>query len=405
MVAYATAPLPVDPYSRFMVDLYDEKQEIGVPTAFGAFFGRPETGGKTLYSPDASVVEIDIIRGNERIAALIPRGAISRPLGPTQKNLNVQKFSSFSRRFPLAEEEMDISADQLEFRTAGEQPYQGRTRLDRMRSLAVSGHQEMFRRLARLFEYLASLSVLTGKMPAILGGGSDNEYDFRRKSTHTFAAPAVWDAGSPDIIGDFETACGLIRADGHVMCDGALLGAGSMDALVKDSVVQGLADNRRYELIEISDTNPVPPKFDRFIAGGLIPRGRLRTPSGYNVWLFTYLDVYTDAAGDPQFYMPTDEVLFFSSMARCDRYFGPPDILPMIPAREQIYAELFGFSLQAPPMPPKVADGTRIINPAMFYCDAYWAQDWKSVTLRTQAAPIFAPTMTDAFVTITDTLT
>jgi len=406
MVSYATTPLAVDPYSRMMVDLYDEKNEIGVPTAFQAFFGRPETGGKTLYSPNSSVVEIDIIRGNERIAALIPRGTISRPLGNTQKNLNVTKFSSFSRRFPLAEEELDISADQLEFRVAGEAPYGEKDRLARMRSLASSGHMEMFRRLVRLFEVLSSLSVLTGIMPAILGETSgDLVYDFRRNSTHIFPAPVYWDGTTPNIAGQLDGGCDLIRQDAHMMPDGLLLGSQMMDAFIKDTEVQGVADNRRFELIEVSTNNPVPRKFDRFVAGGMIPRGRFRTPAGYELWLFTYLDVYTDDNGDPVKYMPDDQALIFSSSARCDRYFGPPEVLPMISLREQLYQQLFGMSLSTPPMPPKIADAGRAVNPGMFYCDAYVDQAWKTVTLRTQAAPIFATTATDAFVTITNGIT
>lgn len=405
MVSYATAPLAVDPYSRYMVDLYDEKNEIGVPSGFGAFFGRPETGGKTLFSPNASVVEIDIQRGNERIAALVPRGTISRPLGPTQKNLNLQKFTSFSRRFPLVEEEADISADQLEFRTAGENPYANQERIDRMRVLARQGHMEMFRRIGRLNEYLSSLSVLTGEQPAILGTTDDDlKYDFRRKSTHTFAAPTAWDA-SANIADDVDTGCNLIRRDAHMMPDGMLLGTKAMDAFIKDDEIRNVADNRRFELIEVSTNNPVPDKFSPFIAGGFIPRGRFRTPAGYELWLFTYLDVYTNDAGNPALYMPEDQALIFSSMARCDRYFGPPEVLPMIPMREQLYSQLFGFSAAAPPMPPKVADPGRTMNPAMFYCDAYVDNAWKTVTLRTQTAPIFATTATDAFVTITGLIT
>jgi hypothetical protein len=43
-----------------------------------------------------------------------------------------------------------------------------------------------------------------------------------------------------------------------------------------------------------------------------------------------------------------------------------------------------------------------IVNPAMFYNDAYQAEDGKKIAVRTQTAPIFATTQTDAFVTLTD---
>ncbi|MHA1286835.1 MAG: hypothetical protein ACTSPB_05465, partial [Candidatus Thorarchaeota archaeon] len=177
-------PLATDFYSRFMVDRYNENDHIGVPSGFQSMFGRAEVGGRTLFSPDASMVEIDIMRGNEKISALIPRGMISRPLGGIQKNTATELYTTFSRRFPLAEEEGDISADQLEFRSAGENPYANRSRLDRMRDLARQHHLEHMRRMLRMFEVLSAQAILTGYMDAIIGAVANDKpeyYDFVRK--------------------------------------------------------------------------------------------------------------------------------------------------------------------------------------------------------------------------------
>lgn len=88
----------VDIFSRFMAREFDEKSVIAVPTAFQSLFGGP--GSETVFSPDANDVDIDIIRGNERISALIPRGSVSRSLGSNQKNMNVEKYTTFSRKYP-----------------------------------------------------------------------------------------------------------------------------------------------------------------------------------------------------------------------------------------------------------------------------------------------------------------
>lgn len=402
MVSYATSPTPIDAYSRLNVELFNEKKFIGVPTAFQAFFGRPETGARSLWSPDASVVDIDIIRGNEKIAALIPRGNISRDLGGKQKNLNVQKRSSFSRRFPLAEEEGDISADQLEFRVAGENPFENRSRLLRMRGLAADLNEEAIKKIVRMDEYLCTQSVLEGKQPSIIGEtAADTMYDFMRKSTHITALTTPWN-GAADIMADIDAACVLGRVDGHVNLDMMVCGGDAMQAFIENDGVKELADNRRIDLIMVSDKNPVPSKFNRFIEAGFTARGRLRTAKGFELWIFTYTDVYTDDAGDPQNYMPTDQVLFAYSGARCDRYFGPPEVLPMTPSRRALYNELFGINMDAPPMPANIKDAGNAILPAAFYFDAYTAPDWKSVTCRVQHAPIFATTMTDCFVTYKD---
>jgi hypothetical protein len=395
---YSTTPNPVDPFSRYMAELFDEKQIIGVPTAFQQFFGNPANGSQTLFSPNANAVDIDIIRGNEKVAALIHRGQNSRDLGTIQKNVNVEKFTNFSRKYPLAEEEGDITGDQITFRSAGESPYQKRTRLDRMRNLAQKIHLENARRIVRLFETLCVDSILNGQQVALSGTtDSDLIYDFRRNSSLTVTPTNTWNSGSQNIMGDIDGMCDNLRALGHVSADMMIQGGQAMDAFIKDTDIQSLADNRRFELIQVSTNNPVPDKFRRFIDGGLTARGRLRTAKGHELWMFTYNDLYTNTAGTAVKYMPEDEALICYSGARADRYFGPPERIPTTAAEMAEFQDLFGFSMISPPMPPNVKGMGSAVNPAMFYTDAYIANDRKKVTVRTQAAPIFATTQTDAF--------
>jgi len=397
---FGTSPLAVDTYARFFANAFDERQVIAVSTVAQAFFGRPENGSRTVFNPDSAVVDIDILRGNERLAAMVPRGLNGRSLGTGQKNVIQEKFSNINRVYPLIEEEGDIGADQLLFRLVGENPYSTQTRLDRMRRLALNYHQEQIRRIVRLFEYLAYQSLLTGKMPAIFGTTDANLlYDFLRPGTHIVTAPAKWDNAASTPLVDFDNAAALIRADGKAKADVALIGQDAMTALINHADIIALADNRRFELIQVG-RNPVPANMQRFVDAGATPRGRLQTPAGNEFWLFTDLNVYTAAGGTATPYMPVDQALFAASSARCDRYFGPPEMLPEIPMKTQLYQQLFGFAPGLAPMPPMVADASRAINPAMFYFDAYLPEGWKRVTTRTQAAPIFATTQTDAFYTL-----
>ena len=402
-MSYSATPLVTDPYSRTMVGMYNEQEIIENATGFLAWFSGG--AGKTLFADSASIVEIDIKRGNKKLAALIPRGNISRSLGPNQKNTSAEKFTTFSRRFPLSEEEGTISADQLEFRKSGENPYEAASRIARMRALGSEHHMEHINRHVRLFEFLASESVLNGTMPSIIGTADTNLiYDFKRKSTHTVTVGTAWD-NSGDPLGDIDGGCDLIRIDAFLTPDMILFGTESFDAFIKDSTTQTFADNRRFELIEVSTNNPVPAIYDKWVASGYTPRGRLRTPAGYNLWMFTYLSHYEDSAAANQEYMPVNKALIGSSRARCDRYFGPPEVLPMIPERESFYRSLFGFSPDSLPSAPSIKNQSAIINPAMFYNDAYADSNWKTVTLRTQAAPIYAPISTDAFVLLEGLIT
>ena len=396
----------VDTFSRVMMELFDESEVIAVPTGFLSFFGNPAFGGKTLFSANSTVVDIDIIRANEKTAALIPRGTISRPLGPNQQNMAGDNYTSFARTFPLSEEEADINANQLEKRVAGENPYATTSRLDRMRMLAVQYHHENIRRHVRLFERLAAQSILTGKQDAILGTANpDEQYDFRRAAGNLITVGTGWNQVGADILGDIDDACVQGRVQGHVKLDFMGIGGEAMDSLIRDLTVQTVADNRRFELIEVSTNNPVPPRFARFVEGGWTPRGRLRTPKGFELWLFTYIDVYTDNAGDPVNYLPEDQAILAYCGARCDRYFGPPEMLPNIPQKSQFMQEMFGFTPESAPMPMNVKSPSGVVIPEMFYCDAYVTDNWKKVSIRTQSAPILPTTQTDAFVTLKGLIT
>ncbi len=399
------APQANDNYSRFMVEAFDDRELISVPTAFQAFFGRPESNGQTVFSPDALSVVIDIIRGNRTIAPLIQRGSVGRII-KGQKNTQEGKYSNFNRVFPLIEEEGDISAAQLLLRLAGELPFQSQSKLDRMRVYALKIHTEHIRRIARTFELLASLSIRTGKMPAVIGTtNSALEYDFRRNAAHTVTPVAKWDQAGTDIFADIDAGCDKVYKNGKVKPDMFLIGGGAMDGILKNTDFKEKSDNRRFELILVSDKNPVPAKFQRFVDAGFTARGRLLTPKGYELWMFSYIGIYTDLDGNEQDYLPQDEAILASSMARCDRFFGPSEVLPSVSAQNAWYQEMFGFSPLAAPMPLNIEDVSRAIVPAMFYNDAYQSKDNKTVSIRTQAAPIFATTMTDGFLTFEDVLT
>jgi len=400
------SPVAVDSFSRFMVEMFDEKDIISVPTAFQAFFGNPASGGQTVFSNNSLDIDIDIIRGNEKTSALIPRGMVSRPLGSLQKNLNVEKYSSFSRKYPLAEEEGDINANQILQRVAGEGPYEAKDRQSRMRILALKIHMESIRRIVRMNERLAAQSVLDGVQDAIIGTtNTDLQYDFKRNSANTITVANTWNSGSQTILADIDAACVIARANGKTNPNFLGIGTSAMAALIADTDVKANADNRRFELLEVTTGNPVPPEYNRFVEAGWIPRGRLRTPKGFVLWMFTMTDVYETDAGVSTPYMPVDKAIITSVKARADRYFGPPENLPMISQRIALYQDMFGFNPEAAPMPANIKSPGGIIMPAMFHSDAYVAPDWKKITVRTQHAPIFATTQTDSFVTLDGLIT
>ncbi len=412
MATWQQTPLAADPYSRLMAQAFDERTFIGCPTAFQSWFGRPGFGS-TKFSPVASVVDIDIIRGSQRVAALVPRGMISKPLGPSQLNTSATRYTAFSRRFPLALEEGSISADQLEFRGAGENPYLAPDHLTRLRGLALEQHQEQVRRMVRLFERLAAQAILTGFQDAILGTANpDFQFDFRRAATHSWATAGSggsWANAASNIMLDIELGCGLIRQDAHVNPDFMLLGATAMAGMLANTALLATSNNFRFNFVNMGSVglgslagpNSVPAKFQRLIDGGLIFRGTLETPQGFVLSVFTYMDTY-DTNAIPAVvtpYMPLVDALIGSSDAICDRYFGPPERLPLTPNELAEMRYLTGIDPSAGMMPPKIAGAGDVVNSNMFYFDFY-KSGRKELIVETQAAPIFSPTMTDAWVTL-----
>lgn len=390
-----------DNFSKLWALAFDEREVVAVSTGFQAFFGSNVNGGQTIISDNQLQVDIDIIRANERLAATITRGSDSSRDKRTE-NSSGEQYSSFGRVFPLIEEESTITSSQILQRVHGESPYEAKSRHERMRKLGKGNIDEHHRKIIRTFEVLAAQSILTGKQDSILGtGNTDLIYDFKRSAGNTISVGLNWDQVGSNPIGDMDSLCKQIRISSKTNPDMAIFSDDGMDLFLSNDLVKEKADNRRFNLVMIDDDSKAPERFKRFMDGGMNLRGKIRTPAGFTLWLFTYTDRYDDAAGVSKKYMPDGKVLIASAMARCDRYFGPADALPNSEQRLQIASQLFGIeNAEALPM-PKIKNGA-LLDPRMFHHDVYWHANNKGVVNRTQAAPIFATTHTDAFGVLED---
>lgn len=398
----------VNEYTRLMVEAFDETKKVIAPTAFqGSFYGIAENGAQVVFSDNSKSIEIDITRADgNRMARLVNRGTSSDDTTRTD-SITAEQFTNIARIWPLIESTANINSSELLDRVAGETPYVQQSREDRLTRKAMKVHVKAINEQIRLHEFLAREAILTGEHPMILGtSNADLIYDFYRKATHTFAAPAKWDLVGTDIIGDLDTSIDLIQQDSYNYgAVGALIGASGWEGLRKNTQVKAEADIRRFHLVELNGPVTAPTEFNRFLDNGFVLAGWVKTYKNRTVWLFTYDLTYTDDFTTPGTdtetnWMPLDKALVFSPKARCDKYFGPPDRLPIRAAEQAWYQDTFGFNMTSPPMPPNIVN-PGVIDARAFYCDAYEGADRKAVTLRTQSAPIFPPTETDAFVTIT----
>lgn len=400
MLSYPTPNL-LDTYTRLQAGAFDEHEFIGLSTVFLTFFGQTPTS-ETIYSPDASAIEIQLRRvDGEKRAKLRKRGTYADSVGSTQKQTDVQKFTADVKVYPLIEEEGDIHAQQLDERHFREPHYQPWTKTRRAQVRAAEIHKQHVLRIARTQEWLASQSILTGQQPIIEGASvTDDYYDFYRNSNMTVTLGTAW-TGATDPIVDYDDAWVAMRQIGRATVTsnvtglGSILGADSFEAFITNSVIENIADNQRLMRVEDNPGMRPPDVYQKYVDAGLTYQFKLTTYQGHVFHMFTYPDYYQLDAGTWTPWMPTDEVLVFNPLTRADRYFGPNERLPMDPAQRQLYQFWMGMDPMTVKPPANIKSWTSNFDPRMFHFDLQKKD--RSLLIRTQCAPIYAPVHTDAY--------
>ena len=93
-----TTPNAVQNYTRLMAPVFSDLDMIPVFTFFQHLFSGPMS--QTIIEPDSEVIDIDIQRGNKKLAVYIPRGSDAINLGPDLDRALVEKYTSDSKVLP-----------------------------------------------------------------------------------------------------------------------------------------------------------------------------------------------------------------------------------------------------------------------------------------------------------------
>jgi len=402
-------PQTLDVLSRYLANGFREADYLNQPSAGQRYFGRGTTNSFTHFSPNANDFDFEITRNDEKTAALVarsgegPSASLSTPMG------QLGQSTWFSRKYPWIVEEIPLTAEHLYNRVIpGEGPFEGLDPQTRLQRYATEGYRIMIQRMERAQERLAWQSLTLGKQSAnVFGTPGSLDYDWRRAAGNSITLTHGWGNAAGVPLTDLDTAAFQLRAVGHVEPHGVIMGSTAFSdfifntTLMNGATIGGYASQIFYQYVSFNMNFKPDPMWNDFISCGLRPKGKIQTPAGFELTIFTYPQGYNDpTSGTWTKYLNDAYAVMISLDARADRLFGPPDTLPMTSMDIQRMMERFGFNPMLPPLPSNKWQAGDVITPQMFYVDSYEIGNRSNVTLRVQGAPVFPTTQTDAIVTI-----
>lgn len=261
----------------------------------------------TVETFDSEHVDIDIVKGDERLAPFVsPR--------VEGKLMEEQGFSTRSYKPGYVKPKyITQAADLIKDRNAGENIYEG-SAPSRGETRLAKNLADGEKQIARREEWMAAQGLVTGKVD-VVGDGINYQIDFGMNPDHivTLAGTDLWsDATNSDPLGDIADWSVLIADNGNANANIMVGGKDAITALFNNASVRSALDVRRINIGEISPA---------LLAPGVSYFGTL-IANGVNVDVYQYIGSYKDDAGDRQRYIPDGQVILTSTEADFRRNFG-----------------------------------------------------------------------------------
>ena len=348
-------------FRKVMTSLYDEKMQSGqVNTFLLNLFGK---NPQELIISETEKVNTDVIRDNRLVAVDVLRGG-----GEGNKNV-VGKYTAHEYAAPLYWEESPITANMLNKRLPGVDPYQETGRMEALAYWASRAQVDNTNKILRAMEKMAAEALQSGSITL----SNEDSLDFGKKSEHTITPSTKWD-NSGDPIGDLETLADILHQDGKMKPNTLIFGASAWDAFINNSNVQTYLDNRRIEpgMLAPGETIEGAKTWGAFDVGQ------------YRFVVYIYNDFY-DSSGTATPYVTTDSVIMMNSMARLTKAFCAVEVLPQF---ENDYRE------QGMPSLPQFQPGE--------FIPFVYEMPPSSLMAGVQSAPLVIPTAIDTIGTLTN---
>jgi hypothetical protein len=206
----------------------------------------------SLFTPEfhnSKKVELDVYREDTSVAIAI--------VDPTTGSRVIagDSFENNEWEPPAYNEEFVLSGAELYERTVGESPFADVPFLVRARKSFERGIRRAESRVRRAVELQCSQLLSTGVVTCRDANGvALKTVTYGQDSTLRPGASVDWDEASPKIYSDLAGLCAVIRNRGHMRVGKFIVGRLALAALLQDSKIQSLFDNRRMELGMINPT-------------------------------------------------------------------------------------------------------------------------------------------------------
>lgn len=340
------------------------KQKIGAFMFLASFFQTPPSN-----IVRARTVDIDVKRNGEKVAVDVVRGTGGR--------LNINKrFTTKNYAPPVYDEYTSLFEEELNDRVVGEHEYNTPAYAAGVVARVTDDQAELQDMVSRAIEYQASQVMFAGTITL----QNNESLDFKQKATHQITVGTAWSNVAADALGDLQGACTVVRKDGLVNCDIAIMGETAITGFLNNTAVKAILDNRRMERGMI-----VEPRFN---TEGATFHGTI-SAGDYTLEIWTYPQFYEVPVGyglanegTKQPFVPADKVCVLSSRTRFDLVFaGIPQLV------DRVSPELSGLGVTG--VPQNVAGDFQ----------PYAFTDDKKTCLQVgvRSAPLCIPTQIDGY--------
>lgn len=258
-------------------------------------------------------VDVDFKKGNRALAPFVhPKIG-----GKTLPNSGYQTKNYTP---PLVAPNRITTVDDLLTRTAGENPYSGKTPAERAVEKLMQDFSELDEMIVRRVEWMAATAIFTGQIP-ILGDGLEEVIDFKFTNMETIVTTALkWNGTDADPLADMTRWRKIVQKDGFVNCNIAVLASDVTAAFINNAKVQKVLDTKAYDVAAIAP---------RELPNGTTYIGTINALGldiyEYNEW---YLDDWTNpSAPEQKPLVPDGTIALLSTASNYSVYYGAVTML------------------------------------------------------------------------------